>query len=670
MPAVTAAPKNMTVDPISDCDEQLLRDILEAAIKADPEQTTLNSEPLVADATLPSQVVETSSNIEEVSADEVLSSDRDDLVEPDMPVSSEAVSPPSPPASLSTSPCNVAESCSNGSEVSVADNVPSSERVDLIEPDISLSSATRDSRSDVTDILPPSPLPVLSMMPQIRPAVQHSVVEAADSTNVFNAMNTKHQPPAERAASVQTEQIVPPCSVQSSDSGMGERETTTQSEAVRNSDNQAHETVSDAASAAHTTSNSASSTTTKKDAQVRELVALPPLAPGEYDTVIPTTQSGQMTIKVKIKADGTTVFGGYKRFANGVEEIAERQKLCRAIDDQIIAVGNVCVRKKDGREIFALLRDEATKNKKIRLRFRSKSVPITDSRKMTNGATISNVGTSHNKLQFILSPVTVKDTRPTSTNEKRPPHSNVLATVPLATSIDERRRPFSNVLATTPLPPLAPGEYDTTIACTISGQLMIELRSKGDCVWFHRYLRFPDGTKGLAELRNVCRCYGDRIIAIDGVSVLQKHSKETIKLLQKKAKSHSHVYIRFRPTETVGPYTAATKSIASTERVAVPAVNNKRICRAHNVDTWLLPMPHNNIPQDVRQQVVFTFPPSPYSPQMESNVGRQIFPRATVKNTASTKQTARTTESGEETYFSAILKKLPSSSTSLTEIEI
>lgn len=81
------------------------------------------------------------------------------------------------------------------------------------------------------------------------------------------------------------------------------------------------------------------------------------------------------------------------------------------------------------------------------------------------------------------------------------------------------------------LPPLMCGEYEAVVPITSKG-LMMNVGEINGSVAFLGYRRFPDGTKGPAEVNNIIRGVGDKIIAVDGVSTVSKSFKEVIALLR------------------------------------------------------------------------------------------------------------------------------------------
>jgi len=93
------------------------------------------------------------------------------------------------------------------------------------------------------------------------------------------------------------------------------------------------------------------------------------------------------------------------------------------------------------------------------------------------------------------------------------------------------------------LPPLLTGEYDAVVPITAKG-LMMNVGEIHGSVAFLGYRQFPGGVKGPAELKNLIRGPGDKIIAVDGVSTVKKSFKEVIGMLREAGKQNFAI-IRF-----------------------------------------------------------------------------------------------------------------------------
>lgn len=93
------------------------------------------------------------------------------------------------------------------------------------------------------------------------------------------------------------------------------------------------------------------------------------------------------------------------------------------------------------------------------------------------------------------------------------------------------------------LPPLLTGEYDAIIPITSKG-LMMNVGEIHGSVAFLGYRSFPDGSKGPAEVNNIIRNVGDKIIAVDGMSTIDKTFKEVILMLRESGKN-KYAFMRF-----------------------------------------------------------------------------------------------------------------------------
>ncbi len=90
------------------------------------------------------------------------------------------------------------------------------------------------------------------------------------------------------------------------------------------------------------------------------------------------------------------------------------------------------------------------------------------------------------------------------------------------TSSDEKKSEDTNPAVEMRLkhmPALLVGEYDAVVPMTEQGLLMNVGEVNGS-VAFLGYRQFQDGTKGPAELNNIIKSSGDKIIAVDGTSTV------------------------------------------------------------------------------------------------------------------------------------------------------
>jgi hypothetical protein len=93
------------------------------------------------------------------------------------------------------------------------------------------------------------------------------------------------------------------------------------------------------------------------------------------------------------------------------------------------------------------------------------------------------------------------------------------------------------------LPATLTGEYDAIIPITSKG-LMMNVGEIHGSVAFLGYRLFPDGSKGPAELNNIIRNVGDKIIAVDGISTIDKSFKEVILMLRESGRN-KYAFMRF-----------------------------------------------------------------------------------------------------------------------------
>ena len=93
------------------------------------------------------------------------------------------------------------------------------------------------------------------------------------------------------------------------------------------------------------------------------------------------------------------------------------------------------------------------------------------------------------------------------------------------------------------LPPPLVGEYDAIVPITSKG-LLLNVGEIHGSVAFLGYRQFPNGSKGPAEIKNIIRNVGDKIIAVDGESTIGKTFKEVIAMLRESAKNR-YAYMRF-----------------------------------------------------------------------------------------------------------------------------
>jgi hypothetical protein len=93
------------------------------------------------------------------------------------------------------------------------------------------------------------------------------------------------------------------------------------------------------------------------------------------------------------------------------------------------------------------------------------------------------------------------------------------------------------------LPPLAPGEYETTTKRRIT--ISIKKSLKDGAVTFEGCHRFPNGSKEPAELQHLCRNTGDKLLAINGRSILDLTWVEQLRAISDTRKL-KQLCLRFR----------------------------------------------------------------------------------------------------------------------------
>jgi superfamily II DNA or RNA helicase len=106
-----------------------------------------------------------------------------------------------------------------------------------------------------------------------------------------------------------------------------------------------------------------------------------------------------------------------------------------------------------------------------------------------------------------------------------------------------RKEPANRIRGNTSLPPPMTGEYDAIVPITSKG-LMMNVGEIHGSVAFLGYRQFPGGTRGPAEIANLIRSVGDKIIAVDGGSTVGKSFKEVIMMLRESGKN-KFAFMRF-----------------------------------------------------------------------------------------------------------------------------
>ena len=106
-----------------------------------------------------------------------------------------------------------------------------------------------------------------------------------------------------------------------------------------------------------------------------------------------------------------------------------------------------------------------------------------------------------------------------------------------------RKEQANRIRGNTFLPPTMTGEYDAIVPITSKG-LMMNVGEIHGSVAFLGYRQFPDGSRGPAEIANLIRNVGDKIVAVDGSSTIGKSFKEVIGMLRESGKN-KFAYMRF-----------------------------------------------------------------------------------------------------------------------------
>jgi hypothetical protein len=122
------------------------------------------------------------------------------------------------------------------------------------------------------------------------------------------------------------------------------------------------------------------------------------------------------------------------------------------------------------------------------------------------------------------------------------------------------------------LPHLLTGEYDAIIPITSKG-LMMNVGEIHGSVAFLGYRAFPDSSKGPAEVNNIIRNVGDKIIAVDGVRTIDKTFKEVILMLRDSGKN-KYAFMRFLENRYAVCHSDLT-SVGNTGRYTVEELAKK-----------------------------------------------------------------------------------------------
>lgn len=157
--------------------------------------------------------------------------------------------------------------------------------------------------------------------------------------------------------------------------------------------------------------------------------------------------------------------------------------------------------------------------------------------------------------------------------QDKSPHSRAVVEClqDIITRVQRGQRAKSLRSHTLMTPPLT-GEYDAIIPITAKG-LMMNVGEIHGSVAFLGYRQFPDRSRGPAEIAQIVRNVGDKIIAVDGVSTYGKSFKEVIDLLKETGKN-SYAYMRFLENR-FGMTNGSLASIGAIGRYAVEELHEK-----------------------------------------------------------------------------------------------
>jgi len=138
--------------------------------------------------------------------------------------------------------------------------------------------------------------------------------------------------------------------------------------------------------------------------------------------------------------------------------------------------------------------------------------------------------------------------------------------------------------------PILAGEYDTILPITEHGLLINIGEVKGSVV-FSGYRRFPDESMGPSEVKQIIRSPGDKIIAVDGISMEGKIFKQVIDLVKEKCKNKKYLPIRFLSTKDFLTPVSNTKSAVKHSALPENIIMPKKYCPSPQSSDDELPSP-------------------------------------------------------------------------------
>lgn len=356
-----------------------------------------------------------------------------------------------------------------------------------------------------------------------------------------------------------------------------------------------------------------------------------PQDPKRYDVVFPCTDHGYLFTLAE-SSGGHAVFSGYRKMPNGQKGPAELSNKVRGVGDRIMAINRVDVTGYSFQEVFSLLRttraatshvlvsfQEADRNLpaatqkpkynaaslRERINLDGSVAPATQPRKDRNGRYIRPAGRGRIGMEWDDIRGVWVDRRKSfppdhSTGKENafPPKSvqskqarvattsgttNFMATTSLKRKSDvidlsssDHARPTKQgpkvhkppTAAKSALRPLAQGEYEASFPVTKHGMLLELGIVDGETAVFG-YRRTPDGNMGPAEVGNLVRGAGDRIIAVNETDVSGRSYSDVVAFIRSVQPLSPNVVLRLRDSSFGGNPLAPKVSEADSNALAV-----------------------------------------------------------------------------------------------------
>lgn len=248
--------------------------------------------------------------------------------------------------------------------------------------------------------------------------------------------------------------------------------------------------------------------------------SIPPPSNLEYDVWFPVTPHG-LLVNISMDSDGKPIFGSYRPMPDGRKGIAELTNCVRNVGDRVVAVNQVNTSNLPHATVISLLR--ACWNKKF----------------------------AH--VRFRVSPRSVTPPLPSD-----PSKGDTQGRT------EQSRHISASQACTRRAAPTPPGrsEYDVLLPVSAKHGFMIRLGDLNGSAVFTGYSRSTEGDKGPAELGNLIRNLGDRIIAVNGVMTSSFH--QVCDMMQEiKRNAETCCFVRFRETKDEGQSDSSALSIPS-----------------------------------------------------------------------------------------------------------